>query len=85
MTDQDKRERQRLALEAARLTSDETLITALSRIRQNAVEALISADATIPTDIVRLQAKVIVCDEFMAELGTMIQLQSIEDNRSRIV
>ena len=80
MTDkeQEKRERQRMALEATRLTNDETLIKALAFVRQAAVDALIRADATIPTDIVRLQAKVTVCDEFMAELKTMIELQVIE-------
>jgi hypothetical protein len=85
MTDveQAKREQQRLALEADRLIHDETLITALERVRQSAVDALIRVDADKPTDVVRLQAKVMVCDEFMTELKTMVELQVIE-NRSRM-
>lgn len=80
----EKLERQRLALEAERLTKDETLLRALANVRQNAIEALIKADATNTADVIRQQARVSVCDDFMGELKTMIQLQSIE-NRSRIV
>lgn len=78
MSPEDKREQERLALEAVRLTSDQTLTVALSRVRQSAVDALIAADPTVTADIIRFQTKVTVCDEFMAELGTMIQLQAIE-------
>lgn len=81
---EDRRERERLALEAARLIKDDTLLKALSRVRQNAVDALIRADANSPTDVVRLQAKVMVCDEFMDELRVMIDVHSI-DTASRIV
>lgn len=75
---QTKREIERLALEAVRLKNDETLKTALANIRSNAVDALIKADATNHADIIRFQTKVTVCDEFMGELETMIQLQTIE-------
>lgn len=85
MTPEEKNERQRLALEAARLIKDETLLTALSRVRQSAVDALIRADATITADVIRFQTKVTVCDEFMAELDTMIQLQAVDNSRSRMV
>jgi hypothetical protein len=78
MTDAEKREQERLALEASRLTNDETLKVAVARIRQGAVDALITADPTVTADIIRFQAKVTVCDEFMAELDTMIQLHAIE-------
>lgn len=78
------RERERLALEAARLTNDDTLLTAIARVRKNAVDALIMADATVTADIIRFQTKVTVCDEFMAELETMIQLQTIEQSRSNL-
>lgn len=83
MSETIKHERERLALEAVRLTHDETLLTALSRVRQTAVDALIAADAANTADVIRFQTKVIVCDEFMAELSTMIDLQTIE-TRSRI-
>lgn len=83
MTEQ-ARERERLALEAKRLTSDPTLMKALATVRQNAVEALLRADATVTADIIRFQTKVTVCDEFMSELSTMITLQDIEANRPRI-
>jgi hypothetical protein len=76
--DQVKRERARLALEADRLSRDETLLTALATVRQNAVDALIGADATVTADIIRFQTKVTVCDEFMSELKTMVELQIIE-------
>lgn len=75
---QTKREIERLALEAARLKNDETLKIALANIRSSAVDALIKADATKTADVIRFQAKVQVCDEFMGELETMIQLQTIE-------
>ena len=78
MTAEEKRERERLALEAARLTTDSTLLTAIDRIRQQAVDALIAADATDSAAIIRQQAKVTICDDFMAELKTMIELQAIE-------
>lgn len=80
----EKLERQRLAQEAERLIKDDTLIRALAKVRQSAIEALIRADATNTADVIRQQARVSVCDEFMGELKTMIQLQSIE-NRPRMV
>jgi len=80
---QIKRERERLALEAKRLTNDETLLVALANVRSNAIDALISADPQIMADVIRFQTKVQVCDEFMDELSTMIDLQTIE-TRSRI-
>lgn len=86
MTDAEttKRERERLALEAARLKKDDTLIHALANVRQRAVDALIAADATNPADIIRQQATVKVCDEFMAELEMMITMQAIETGSRRI-
>ncbi len=80
-----KRERERLALEAKRLTADETLILAIANIRKTAVDALIAADANKITDVVRLQAKVSVCDEFMSELEQMITLQNIEEKPVQFV
>jgi len=80
-----KRERERLALEAKRLTADETLILAIANIRKTAVDALIAADANKITDVVRLQAKVSVCDEFMSELDQMITLQNIEEKPVQFV
>lgn len=84
-SDAVKHERQRLSLEAARLKSDETLIHALANIRKAAVDALIAADANKITDVVRLQAKVSVCDEFMSELEQMITLQNIEEKPVQFV
>lgn len=80
MTDREteKRERERLALEAARLKKDETLTIALANVRQRAVDALIAADPTQTADIIRQQERVKVCDEFMAELEMMITMQAIE-------
>ena len=80
----EARERERLALEAKRLIKDDTLLKALANVRQNAVDALLRADATVTADIIRFQTKVTVCDEFMSELSTMITLQDIEANRPRI-
>lgn len=78
-----RRDRERAALEAARLIKDETLIRALASIRQKAVDALIGADATEPTAVVRQQERVKVCDEFMSELEMMITMHAIE-NGSRV-
>lgn len=85
MTDfsQMKQERERLALEAKRLINDQTLKTALSNIRQSAVDKLISADPTNTAEVIRYQEKTKICDEFMAELQSMIDQQTIE-NGSRI-
>jgi hypothetical protein len=80
----DTRERERLALEAKRLTTDDTLLKALGAVRATAIDALLRADATNTADIIRFQTKVAVCDEFMSELSTMITLQDIEANRPRI-
>lgn len=74
----DLRERERLAMEAKRLTNDLTLIKALEAIRQTAVDRLVKADASIMADVMRHQAVVKVCDDFMVELETMIQVHSIE-------
>lgn len=80
MTDLEaiKRERERLALEAARLKKDETLNRALADVRQKAVDALIAADPTNHANIIRHQERVKICDEFMAELEMMITMQAIE-------
>jgi hypothetical protein len=80
MTDREaeKRERERLALEATRLKNDDTLIRALAIVRQRAVDALIAADPTNHADIIRHQERVKLCDQFMAELETMITMQAIE-------
>jgi hypothetical protein len=80
----EARERERLAQEAKRLTTDTTLTKALATVRQNAVDALLKADPTITADIIRFQTKVTVCDEFMSELSTMITLQDIEADRPKL-
>lgn len=73
-----RRERERNALEAARLIKDETLKTALANVRQSAVDALIRADVTNQADVIRQQERVKVCDEFMAELEMMITMHAID-------
>jgi hypothetical protein len=84
MTPEEIRERERLALEAKRLVKDDTLLKALANVRQGAIDALLRADPTITSDVIRFQTKVTVCDEFMSELETMITMQDIEANRPKI-
>ena len=72
------------AKEAARLLSDDVLLEAIKRVRTSAIDALLRADANKISDVVRLQAKVSVCDDIMGELDTMIQVHLI-DTRPRIV
>ena len=66
-----------LAKEAERLSKDPTLIEAVRKIRARAIEALVKADADKATEIARLQAKTVVCDEFMAELMRMIDAAAV--------
>lgn len=85
MTAEDeKRERKRLALEAERLIKDETLLKVLADIRQEAVDLLLSADAANTAAIIRCQAQAIVCDEFMAKLKSMIDLQKASESGSQV-
>ncbi len=66
-----------LAKEAERLLRDDVLAHAVEAVRAAAVDALIAADATKIHDVVRLQAKIAVCDEFMAELESAVLSQAI--------
>lgn len=61
-----------LAKEADRLQNDEIFQKALSDIRSEALDSLVTADADSFTDIVRLQQRVIVVDEIRAMLGRYI-------------
>jgi hypothetical protein len=65
-------DKDQLKLEADRLSKDPVLIEALSRIRLQAMEALIKADPTKATEIIALQERVKVCDAFATTLKTMI-------------
>lgn len=61
-----------LRLEAQRLSSDETLKLALSNMRKLALESLATADPFDAQAILKHQARIFACDEFISELGMMI-------------
>ena len=77
-------DREHLAKEAERLLRDEVLREAVGRVRGAAVDALIRADATQAHEVVRLQAKIAVCDEFLDELRDMVLQQSMA-TRPRLI
>ncbi len=56
--------KEHLAKEASRLLSDDVLIGALASIREEALDALATADADDKTEILRQQAIVAVVDRF---------------------
>jgi hypothetical protein len=62
-----------LAKEADRLSKDPVFLEVLSRIRNSAIEQLITTNADDKTLILTLQAFAKVCDVFPAEMQAMIQ------------
>lgn len=67
------------ASEAKRLLADDTFAEALTRVRTNALADLAEADADDKTMIVRLQQKVKVTAEILAELEGMILSMGTSD------
>lgn len=63
------------AREAERLQKDDTLNKALDGMRAEALDVLVSADADDTTGIVRAQQRVLVIDEFRAQLAHMVMAQ----------
>lgn len=67
------------ASEAKRLLADDTFAEALTRVRTKALADLAEADADNKTMIVRLQQKVAVTAEILAELEGMILSMGTSD------
>ena len=59
---------QQLSREAARILADPIIISAFQQARQDALEALASADVDNKTMILRLQSKAAVIDEVLGLL-----------------
>ena len=57
-----------LSQEAARILADPVIMSAFQQVRQNALEALATADVDDKTMIMRLQNKAQVIDEILALL-----------------
>lgn len=70
------------AKEADRLLADQTLTEALRKMREAATEALIRANAENIHDVIRLQAKITVIDEFKSELQTMVGTLALRNRPS---
>lgn len=68
-----------LAKEANRLLNDDVLISAFRQVRQDALEALATADVANETQILRLQARAAAIDEVLALLSGAI-LRSTDQN-----
>lgn len=68
-----------LANEASRLSKDPVFIEALQRIREKALEALVTVPVDNTAEILRHQATVTVCDGIRTEVESMIL--SREDKR----
>lgn len=64
--------KERLALEAKRLATDDVLNEAYAEVRRDALEALALADADDKTMILRLQMKVKVIEEVQSALQGFI-------------
>lgn len=67
-----------LANEAARLKADDTLNLAFDTVRNEALEALASADAADLTNILRLQQRVVAVDEIRSTLDRYILAAPVE-------
>lgn len=61
-----------LSLEAQRLLTDDTLNSALDDQRKLGLEALLQADATDTTNMIKLQAFVAAIDAFRGQLGVYV-------------
>lgn len=70
------------AKEAARLLADDTLKFAFDTVRNDALEALATADADNLTNILRLQQRVAAIDEIRAELSGAVHRLPNEANPS---
>jgi hypothetical protein len=67
------------AKEAQRLLADETFMHALAIVKGDAMIAMVTADANDPIAIIRLQSKVLVIEEVLAELeGAILALPSAD-------
>jgi hypothetical protein len=61
-----------LKLEADRLSKDPIFLKAVARMRATALEDLVTVDASDTTAVLKIQAKVWVCDGMASELEAMI-------------
>lgn len=59
---------QQLSQEAARILADPVIMSAFQQVRQDALEALATADADNKTMILRLQSKAAMIDEVLGLL-----------------
>lgn len=72
-----------LASEATRLLDDEVLRWFFDRIRKDAMEALISADADDKTMILRLQQRCAAIDEIRDEMRMAVRRMADQANPKR--
>ena len=72
--------RDHLAKEADRLSSDPIFNKALADIRSDALDALAKADATDTTQILRHQQTVAVIDEIRTTLARYIMAADVQDD-----
>ena len=68
-----------LAKEADRLRNDPIFNKALDDIRADALNELVSADATNTANIIRLQQVAVVADEIRNVLGRYIMRSDLQD------
>jgi hypothetical protein len=62
-----------LAAEARRLLSDRTLLHAIAAMRLEALEECATTDPQYPVSVLRAQARVYACDEFLRTLQRHIE------------
>lgn len=70
-----------LAKEAERLLKDDVLLHALADMRRNALDALVSADASNTISILRAQQSVAACDEIQNVLSSYVVAGKSKDHR----
>lgn len=70
-----------LAKEAERLLKDEVLVYAIGTMRQEALAALVRANANEPIEVLRAQQRVEACDEILSVLSTYVENGKTPDRR----
>jgi len=73
-----------LAKEAKRLKADQFLQEAINRIRNRAMEQLVSADPANANEIIAQQMRVKFCSELFSELESMINSGQARKPRTAI-
>ena len=70
-----------LAKEAERLLKDDVLLFAIDQMKQDALDALVKADAGNQIEVLRAQQRVEACEEILSVLGNYVDAGKTPDRR----